>query len=217
VLGDISSVLRGATVARLILEFPRRPAGTLEQLLSTFDGHRFVGMARRSAGTPAPTVATRLQDAYAREQLLAVGREAAISCATTGRARFRARPPCDGPETLRCAGIPLADGDDELLFVQQIVASESAPRDKPGISWWPVPVRPLFRSHAEAAGLVGRLSLWLGTPGHEAVVATWRARLGGLRQRWAVRPGHCQLSVSGSPVARTRLKQSAHSHATSFG
>jgi len=156
-------------VARLILEFPRWPAGTLEQLLLTFDGHRFAGMARRTAGTPAPTAATRLHDAGAREQLLAVGREAAISYATTGRARIRARPPCAGPVTLRCVGIPLAEGDDELLFVQQIIASEPAPRAKPGISWWPVPVRPLFRSHAEAAAWWGAYRCgWV--PGHEA---TW--------------------------------------------
>jgi hypothetical protein len=64
-------------------------------------------------------------------------------------------------------GIPLADGHDELLFIQQIIASEPAHGAKPGISWWPVPVRPLFRSHDEAAAWWGAYrSGWV--PGHES-------------------------------------------------
>ena len=47
--------------------------------------------------------------------------------------------------------------------------------------------------------------------------ATCCGRSGGLRLRGAVIPGQVQLSVSGSPVAHTRRRQSAHSQATSCG
>jgi hypothetical protein len=165
---EIFRVYYGAPlVARLILEFPRWQAGTLEKLLLTFTGHRFFGMAYRNPEARAPDAATRQRKAYATEQLRAVGREAAISYATTGRARIRARPPYAGPVTLRCVGIPLADGHDEVLFIQQIIASEPAQGAKPGISRWPVPVRPLFRSHDEAAAWWGAYRCgWV--PGHES-------------------------------------------------
>ena len=52
-------------------------------------------------------------------------------------------------------GIPLALDGFEALFIQQIVFSEAAPEAQPGIGWWSVPARPLFRSHAEAAAWWG--------------------------------------------------------------
>jgi hypothetical protein len=136
-------------VARLLFDFPRWKAGTLEQMLRSFDGHRFFG--------PAGPVseANRQRDAHAAGQLLAVGRETAISYATTGRAQIRAVPPVAGPTRLRCVGIPLALDGFEALFIQQIVFSEAAPEAQPGIGWWSVPARPLFRSHAEAAAWWG--------------------------------------------------------------
>src|SRR5450631_1329959 len=80
---------------------------------------------------------------------------AASAYAATGRAQIRAVPPVAGPTRLRCVGIPLAFDGFEALFVQQIVFSEPAPEARPGIGWWSMPARPLFRSHAEAAAWWG--------------------------------------------------------------
>jgi hypothetical protein len=140
-------------VARLLFDFPRWKAGTHERMLQSFDGHRFIGPARPVDGERS--LANRQRDAYAAQQLLAVGRETAVSYATTGRAQIRAVPPIAGPTRLRCVGIPLAFDGCEALFVQQIVFSEPAPEAQAGIGWWSVPARPLFRSHAEAAAWWG--------------------------------------------------------------
>jgi hypothetical protein len=141
-------------VARLLFDFPRWKAGTPERMLRSFDGHRFIGPAR-PASADSDRIVDRQRDAYAAQQLLAVGRETAISYATTGRAQIRAVPPVAGPTRLRCVGIPLAFDGFEGLFIQQIVFSEPAPEAQVGIGWWSVPARPLFRSHAEAAAWWG--------------------------------------------------------------
>jgi hypothetical protein len=141
-------------VARLLFDFPRWKAGTLECLLRSFDGHGFVGRVR-PVSAEGEGLADRQGDAYAAQQLLAVGRETAVGYATTGRAQIRAVPPVAGPTRLRCVGIPLAFDGFEALFIQQIVFSEPAPEAQPGIGWWSVPPRPLFRSHAEAAAWWG--------------------------------------------------------------
>jgi hypothetical protein len=122
-------------------------------MLRSFDGHQFFGPAR-PASADRDRIADRQRE-YAAQQLLAVGRETAIAYATTGRAQIRAVPPVAGPTRLRCVGIPLAFDGCEALFVQQIVFSEPAPEARPGIGWWSVPARPLFRSHAEAAAWWG--------------------------------------------------------------
>jgi hypothetical protein len=124
-------------------------------MLRSFDGHRFIGPAQPVSSNEEPSLADRQRDAYAAQQLLAVGRETAIAYATTGRAQIRAVPPAAGPTRLRCVGIPLAFDGFEALFVQQIVFSEPAPEAQAGIGWWSVPARPLFRSHAEAAAWWG--------------------------------------------------------------
>ena len=139
-------------VARLLFDFPRWKAGTLERMLRSFDGHQFFGPAK-----PASADRDRIGDrhAYAAGQLLAVGRETVVAYAMTGRAQIRAIPPVCGPIRLRCVGIPLAFDGCEALFVQQIVLSEPAPEAQAGIGWWSLPARPLFRSHAEAAAWWG--------------------------------------------------------------
>jgi hypothetical protein len=142
-------------VARRLFDFPRWKAGTLERMLRSFDGHRFIGPARPAPVDGEHLLANRQRDAYAAQQLRAVGRETVIAYATTGRAQLRAVPPAAGPTRLRCVGIPLAFDGFEALFVQQIVFSEPAPEAQAGIGWWSVPARPLFRSHAEAAAWWG--------------------------------------------------------------
>src|ERR1019366_10790152 len=114
-------------------------------MLRSFDGHRFIGPAQPVSSNEEPSLADRQRDAYAAQQLLAVGRETAIAYATTGRAQIRAVPPAAGPTRLRCVGVPLAFDGFEALFVQQIVFSEPAPEAQAGIGWWSVPARPLFR------------------------------------------------------------------------
>jgi hypothetical protein len=129
-------------VARQIFQFPRWRAGTLDHLASVFDGHAFRGHAQRGS----------TGNAYAAAQLQRIGCDAAVSYATTGRAQIRAIPPFIGPATLRCVAHPLALGGCEALFVQQIVDSQPPVGEgSAGIDWWPIPVRPRFRSDEEVA------------------------------------------------------------------
>jgi len=130
--------------ARLLFQFPRWRAGTLEHLLLSFEGHRFTGPARgrRTVGESA---------AYAALQLQRIGREAAVSYASAGRAQIRAVPPFVGAATLRCVAMPFTIDGYDGLFVQQIIASQPAPDAKAGIEWGPVAVRPHFGSAREAA------------------------------------------------------------------
>jgi hypothetical protein len=138
-------------VARLLFDFPRWKAGTLEQMLRSFDGHRFFG--------PAGPVseANRQRDAHAAGQLLAVGRETAISYATTGRAQIRAVPPVAGPTRLRCVGIPFAlDGFAADRVLRSGAGGSTGDRLVVGAGSAAVPIA------CRSRRLVGSLSLWCG-------------------------------------------------------
>jgi hypothetical protein len=188
-------------VARLLFDFPRWKAGTPERMLRSFDGHRFFGRAR-----PASADGDRSDrhPEYAAQQLLAVGRETAIAYATTGRAQIRAVPPIVGPTRLRCVGIPLACDGFEALFIQQIVFSEPAPEAQPGIGWWSVPARPLFRSHAEAAAWWGAYRCgWVpGLPD----TPTWSA-FAAAANRQAEQAGRRDVRIHGLSRLATTLER----------
>jgi hypothetical protein len=78
-------------VARLLFDFPRWKAGTLERMLRSFDGHEFFGPAKPGSAD-RDRIGDRQRDAYAAQQLLAVGRETVVAYAMTGRAQIRAVP-----------------------------------------------------------------------------------------------------------------------------
>ena len=106
------------SVARLLFQFPRWEATTLDHLLAYYDGHCFRPSARRQAKYDSSDAA--------RVGLLlaAIGRDAAVSYARSGSAQIRAVPPFAGAARLLCVGRPLQFGDYQGLFIQRILASE---------------------------------------------------------------------------------------------
>jgi hypothetical protein len=125
-------------IARQVFEFPRWTDETLDRLLGYFGGHHFQEVARPSV--PSLVAAT---------QLRAIGRDAAVSYACSGRVQIRAVPPFVGPTALEVVGLPTVADARDALFVQQILASRALPARPPGIQWWSEPVTPVFDSQAE--------------------------------------------------------------------
>ncbi len=118
----------GQLVSRLIFQFPSWKPETLSRLLRTFDGHRFEAGHRQADASPAGL-------AFARMQLSAIGRDAAVAFAGTGRAQIRAVPPFVGPASLECIAIPLRLGSFGAIFVQQILYSQPRSLGSEGL-WW---------------------------------------------------------------------------------
>ena len=120
---------RAASLARLVFQFPVWRPETLDRLLCCFDGHLF---------RPAPSRSTwhrRVRVEHAANLLKAIGRDAVVAYARTGRAQIRAVPPFRGATRLTGVGIPVRLGEFEALFVQQILGSEPQ-HGEPGVIRW---------------------------------------------------------------------------------
>jgi hypothetical protein len=115
--------------AAAVFQFPRWRPGTTAELLVRFDGHRFRRrrVSRRWARDDA---------AYATAQLHAIGRDASVSYARTGRAEIRALPPFVGPVRIGCAGIPLHFGRFSGLLVRRILRSLPRCDADRSLRWW---------------------------------------------------------------------------------
>ncbi len=118
----------GQLVSRLIFQFPSWKPETLSRLLRAFDGHRFEAGRRQADASPTGL-------AFAKIQLSAIGRDAAVAFAATGRAQIRAVPPFTGPASLECVAIPLRLGSFEAILVQQILYSQPRSLGSEGL-WW---------------------------------------------------------------------------------
>ncbi len=78
--------------------------------------------------------------------LSAIGRDALVTYARTGRAQIRAVPPFRGPARLMAVGIPLQLGEFAVLFIQQIVESVPGEGDRGVIRWKKIPQRRASRT-----------------------------------------------------------------------
>jgi hypothetical protein len=103
---------------------------TLRDVLSFFDGHVFCSGPRRRV-----VRRSIWHGAYAAKQLAAIGRDAVVAYASTGRAQLRALPPFEGATRLAAVGVPAQLGEFAALFVQQILTSVPGP-GKPGVIRW---------------------------------------------------------------------------------
>jgi hypothetical protein len=118
-----------STVARLVFQFPAWQAQTLDaELLRWFDGHCF-GAGRFEEG------AGLLERRYAGVLLEAIGRDASVSYALTGRSWIRAVPPFIGPARLWCVGSLAKLGGFETLFVQHVIDSRRRCDTVGGVRW----------------------------------------------------------------------------------
>jgi hypothetical protein len=106
-------------VARFTFAFPRWKPETLDELLRYFDGHAF---------GPRPCRDERglsIVEGYAAQRLEAIGRDAAVSYARTGHAHIRSIPPFRDGALMQCIGQSVRLGPYDVLFVQEIIASQA--------------------------------------------------------------------------------------------
>jgi hypothetical protein len=121
-------------VAQLAFQFPRWGPETPDRLLERFDGHRFCAQGLAKGHRPGAGLVR-----HASKELSAVGRDALVTYARTGRAQIRAVPPFRGPARLMAIRIPLQLGEFAALFIQQIVESVPGEGDRGVIRWKKVP------------------------------------------------------------------------------